>query len=366
MSEALYNKYRPWKLSELFQTHIVQSLSNSIIKNDIHPSFIFVGGKGAGKTTFVRAFAMALNCENKPEGQADPCGECESCQMMRQKNPMHPSYHEINAANETGVDGVRKIEEYYNIAPRLGKYRIIALDEAHMLTSAAQNCLLKPLEEPPASVKFILCTTKLAGIIDTIQSRAFIYNFKRVSLDKLSQLLTQICDAEEWPYEAEAITQVAMAAEGSPRNAVKMLSQLNTLGVTVDNASDIVGTSSLQLGLDILQNIIGSEPVKLVQIVDAIFSENKDHSMVLKALGDLIYNMIVIMARGTVDYSPEVMNRIRGIMDIIKEREQIRTLLDMPGEIVAISKEFGFHNISPRMILLSGLLRLENRFGGGE
>jgi|GEM_PF-6500975 len=363
-SVALYNEFRPYRFEDLFQQHIVESLTHAVKSNDVHPCMIFAGDKGAGKTTYARTLAMALNCLNRKPDEVEPCGECESCQLILADNRIHPNVHEINAAQDTGIDAIREIEGLYTIIPRVGKYRIFIMDEAHQLSTSAQNALLKPLEEPPASVRFILCTTKLAGLLDTIQSRSFIYQFKKIDITRLTKLLEDICGSKGWEHEVEALRIAALAAEGSPRNAVKYLSQLHTVGIDIAHANDLLGFSSLGLGVDILEAVINSNPIGLVKIVDAIASDNKDFSMVLKCLENIIYNMIMIAARGNVDLPPEIIERRQNIGGIIRENKQRAALLGAPSLLIEMSKEMGYHNIAPKVVLLSGLLKLESSFRG--
>jgi DNA polymerase III subunit gamma/tau len=227
------NLARKWR-SKNFEQIVGQDLVVRILKNSLYidqffPVYLFSGQRGCGKTSTARIFACALNCQRLYEFQKDPkivfpCDLCESCIAM--KGNKHPDFIEMDAASHTGVDNVRNIIEASTLMPVLGRKKIYLIDEAHMLSKAAFNAFLKVLEEPPSSVVFILATTDVEKIIDTVKSRCFQLIFSSIDKRSLVDHLAQICDKEKIGFDRDGLALIASVSEGSARDAINLMEQV--------------------------------------------------------------------------------------------------------------------------------------------
>lgn len=241
--EALYRKYRPTTFKDVVgQEHIERTLKNAIEQGKVSHAYLFCGPRGTGKTTMARILAKALLCEKGPT--VDPDGTCPECEAIAQGT--HPDVYELDAASRTGVDNVREeIIARVNYAPTRGAWKVYIIDEVHMLTTAAFNALLKTLEEPPAHIVFILCTTDPQKVPDTIQSRCQRFDFHRISNEAIVSRLGAICVEEGVDFEGEALDLIAYRADGGMRNALTSLEQLMAFGgghVTLEGAQNLLGS----------------------------------------------------------------------------------------------------------------------------
>ncbi len=248
----LARKLRPKTFADVIGQDIaISMLRNSLYKNHFFPVYLFAGQKGCGKTSTARILAAALNCSALPLFQKSPattlpCLQCPSCIQMSAGT--HPDFIEIDAASHTGVDDVRTILESCNFMPLLGSKKIYLIDEAHMLSKAAFNAFLKILEEPPAHTMFMMATTEMLKIPDTVRSRAFQLHFSAIKESALASYLATICTAEHIPYEDEALALIIHETEGSARDALNLLEQIRFAhaGVTAETVRSVLGTISTQ------------------------------------------------------------------------------------------------------------------------
>ena len=213
---ALYRKFRPDNFADVKgQDHIVTTLTNQIKHNRIGHAYLFCGTRGTGKTTVAKILAKAVNCEHPVNGS--PCNECAMCKAIQAGTAMNVI--EIDAASNNGVDNIREIREEVSYRPTEGKYKVYIIDEVHMLSSGAFNALLKTLEEPPSYVIFILATTEKHKIPVTILSRCQKYDFKRISVDTITNHLVSLMEKEKVDADEKALRYIAPAADGSMRDA---------------------------------------------------------------------------------------------------------------------------------------------------
>ena len=220
--QALYRKWRPTAFSDVKgQDHIVTTLRNQIKSDRIGHAYLFCGTRGTGKTTIAKIFAKAVNCEHPIDG--NPCGECPACKAIAAGTSMNVI--EIDAASNNGVDNIREIRDEVQYSPTEGKYKVYIIDEVHMLSIGAFNALLKTLEEPPSYVIFILATTEAHKIPITILSRCQRYDFHRISIETISDRLSELMKAENINVEERAIRYIAKAADGSMRDALSLIDQ---------------------------------------------------------------------------------------------------------------------------------------------
>lgn len=241
--EALYRKYRPITFADVVgQEHIERTLKNAIEQDKVSHAYLFCGPRGTGKTTMARILAKALLCAQGPT--VNPDGHCEECKAIAQGT--HPDVYELDAASRTGVENVREeIISRVHYAPTRGSWKVYIVDEVHMLSPAAFNALLKTLEEPPAHVVFIMCTTDPQKVPETIQSRCQRFDFHRIAAESMVSRLGAICMEEGVEFEGEALDLIAHRAEGGMRNALTALEQLIAFGdghVTLEGAQNLLGS----------------------------------------------------------------------------------------------------------------------------
>lgn len=283
--ESLYRKYRPLTFDSVVgQQHIVSTLEHAITEGRLSHAYLFCGPRGTGKTTMARILAKALLCRNAEAARAEgasgcmPDGTCEECELIAEGN--HPDVYELDAASRTGVDNVREeIINSVNFAPVRGKYKIYIIDEVHMLTTAAFNALLKTLEEPPAHVIFVLCTTDPQKILETILSRCQRFDFHRIGNEDIERRLAYVCEQEDFDYDDEALAIVARHAKGGMRDALSTLEQLSVFGngaVHADDARSLLGEVSDQILGEFARAIAERDVAELYGLIRAQVEEGND------------------------------------------------------------------------------------------
>lgn len=283
--ESLYRKYRPLTFDSVVgQQHIVSTLEHAITEGRLSHAYLFCGPRGTGKTTMARILAKALLCRNAEAARAEgasgcmPDGTCEECELIAEGN--HPDVYELDAASRTGVDNVREeIINSVNFAPVRGKYKIYIIDEVHMLTTAAFNALLKTLEEPPAHVIFVLCTTDPQKILETILSRCQRFDFHRIGNEDIEHRLSYVCEQEGFDYDDEALAIVARHAKGGMRDALSTLEQLSVFGngaVHADDARSLLGEVSDQILGEFARAIAERDIAELYGLIRTQVEEGND------------------------------------------------------------------------------------------
>ena len=283
--ESLYRKYRPLTFDSVVgQQHIVSTLEHAITEGRLSHAYLFCGPRGTGKTTMARILAKALLCRNAEAARAEgasgcmPDGTCEECELIAEGN--HPDVYELDAASRTGVDNVREeIINSVNFAPVRGKYKIYIIDEVHMLTTAAFNALLKTLEEPPAHVIFVLCTTDPQKILETILSRCQRFDFHRIGNEDIEHRLAYVCEQEGFDYDDEALAIVARHAKGGMRDALSTLEQLSVFGngsVHADDARSLLGEVSDQILGEFSRAIADRDVAELYGLIRTQVEEGND------------------------------------------------------------------------------------------
>ena len=287
-SQVYYRKWRPSSFDELAgQEHVSTTLRQSVRLGRISHSYLFCGPRGCGKTTTARIIAKAANCLDTQDG--DPCNACTICQAINEGRFM--DIIELDAASNRGIDEIRDIRDKVNFAPVQGRRKVYIIDEAHMLTDAASNAFLKTLEEPPAHVIFVLCTTEAHRILPTIVSRCQRLDFRRIPSETVTRRLSEIADAEGVAVEPAALRMVARYAAGSLRDAENLLEQLAVScpgGVTAPQVENLLGTGSDEAALELVKHLLLGNTTASLSAVNRAAWEGSDMRQLHRQTSDLL------------------------------------------------------------------------------
>lgn len=298
---ALARKYRPQTFSEvLSQEFITSTLQNAIKMGRVSHSYLFTGPRGVGKTSTARIFAKALNCLNPQE--TGPCGECENC--LEITNGTSLDVMEIDGASNRGVEEIRSLREAVKFIPVKSRYKIIIVDEVHMLTEPAFNALLKTLEEPPEYIIFIFATTDQHKIPVTILSRCQRYEFKKISYDEMMSNLKDILNKEQISYEEDGLNYVIRNSDGCMRDALSLLDQVIAYSdgkITAENTAYLLGLSNSDLSRNIFSAVIKEEVSKLPALVEEVSEKGIDYKYMTECLIEHTRNMLIYAVTGVLD-----------------------------------------------------------------
>lgn len=314
---ALYNKVRPLTFDEVMgQDHIVKNLRNQSIHDSYFGTYIFSGQYGGGKTTMSRILAAAINCENK-DAHGNPCCRCRSCRSIIDKTAI--DFVEIDGASNTGVDKVRELIADASFQPVSMRKKVICIDEVHMLSTSAFNALLKTLEEPPASVVFILCTTEERKIPDTVRSRSACYAFGKIDRDVIFNHIKGIVQKEGFQYTDDGLQLIARRSDGSMRNALSLVEQVAVNGaVTVDHVNELLSLADTDTMVSLISHLLSqnmqasiSELPKLLACGSAI--------SVISDMSDIVRDLILVQMRALDEQSEyaAALGNIKGSMEDI-------------------------------------------------
>jgi len=296
--KRLANYYRPQNFSQVLgQEQIRKILSRAAGEGKVAPAYMFSGTRGVGKTTIARIFAKAINCHYGPA--EEPCNTCRLCQQITKNSCLDVS--EIDGASHTGVDHVRKLNEEVEYAPLECRYKVVIIDEAHMLSRSAFNALLKTLEEPPAHAVFILATTEPHKFPATIVSRCQHYAFKRLAQKDLESYMAFILDTENVVYESGAISLLARKGGGSVRDSLSILSQLMALGensIQLSTVRDVLGIIGHETMQGLMEAFSSKQSMRLVQYVSDLFDQGLDIGFFLQELAMAWRNIFLLKQTG--------------------------------------------------------------------
>ena len=314
----LYRKYRPQTIEQIVgQEHIKKALTNAIQMDRISHAYLFTGPRGTGKTSTARIFAKSLNCVNGPT--ITPCNECENCKNITNSIPI--DVIEIDAASNRSVNDADEIIQKVALAPVNSRYKIYIIDEVHMLTNQAFNALLKTLEEPPKNVIFILATTEVHKVLDTIKSRCQRFDFKRITTEDISKHLRYISDKEGINITDDALSYIAQNSAGGMRDSIALLDQLSVLNssesaIDVDDINRLLGRLSFDSLTTLFGMISTSNQNGALDILNSIYNQGNEPSQILSNFLEYLRNALILKSIGK--------NSVQGVVQL--NEEQVKKL----------------------------------------
>jgi len=357
--QVLARKYRPQKFSEVIgQEHVTRTLKNAIEQGRTAHGYIFSGHRGIGKTTVARLLAMALNCRSADHPVPEPCGVCDSCSEIRAGNSV--DVIEIDAATNRGIDEIRELREAARYRPARDRFKIYILDEAHQITDAAFNALLKTLEEPPGHVVFMLATTQPEDIPQTIRSRCQHFSFRAVRFEDILGQLKQIAGKEGISAEEDALALVAEAGDGSMRDALSILDQaIASCGkeLTSEGVRQLVGTVPSGVLQEVMQAVAAGASEDVLRLADKLLSEGHNPAHFARQMVRFLRNAVVAKVAGgdssLLQISSDERRRVAQVAELFSEEDLARYLQIM----LRTHGELGYRQ-EQRFHLELGLLKM--------
>jgi DNA polymerase-3 subunit gamma/tau len=357
--QVLARKYRPQKFSEVIgQDHVTRTLKNALEQDRTAHGYIFSGHRGIGKTTIARILAMALNCRSSDKPVTEPCGICESCTEIRAGNSV--DVIEIDAATNRGIDEIRELREAARYRPARDRFKIYILDEAHQITDAAFNALLKTLEEPPGHVVFMLATTQPEDIPQTIRSRCQHFSFRAVRFAEIVGQLKDLSGREKIEADEDALALLAEAGDGSVRDALSIMDQaIASSGgrLTADAVRQLVGTAPAGVLEEVMQAVARSASDEVLKLVDRLISEGHSPTHFARQMVRFLRNVVVAKIAGgessLLQISSDERQRVSRVAELFSEEDLARHLQIM----LRTHAELGYRQ-EQRFHLELGLLKM--------
>ncbi|MBF0493042.1 MAG: DNA polymerase III subunit gamma/tau [Deltaproteobacteria bacterium] len=354
---VLARKYRPQNFDEVIgQDAVVTTLKNAIQARRIHQAYLFTGVRGTGKTSLARIFSKALNCEQGPT--AKPCNHCSNCRQITEGSAL--DVREIDGASNTSVEDVRELREELKYLPASGRYKIFIIDEVHMLSTSAFNALLKTLEEPPPHAVFFMATTEAHKIPATILSRCQRFDLRRVSLEKLQQILKTICELEKVEFEPDVLLLIAREAQGSIRDAQSLLDQAMAYAsgkLKCSDVAEMLGLTDASVLQELTRVLIAQNLTRALVLLDELYDRGHDLKQFCIQWLELIKNLLLY--RVSKDLSV-IKDLTESEQLFLKEQAALSTpqVLDLMFQILHQGIQEMSHSEFPKMILEVLLVRL--------
>jgi DNA polymerase-3 subunit gamma/tau len=355
---VLARKYRPQSFGDLVgQEHVARTLSNAIEADRVAHAFLFTGVRGVGKTTTARLLAKALNCENGPT--PTPCNECSPCTDITAG--IDVDVQEIDGASNNSVEDVRRLQESLPYRPQRDRYKIVIVDEVHMLSTGAFNAFLKTLEEPPDHVKFIFATTESHKVPVTIRSRCQQYDFRLIPHRLIAERVGSILDAEGLSADEEAISVVAREAAGSMRDALTLLDQLVAISderITADTVAASLGIAAREALYEVARAVLEGDGAGVVHAVDGLADKSVDMQHFARQLLELMRDLVVLKlgAGDPAEWVPEERQSAEALIDGIDILELQRAF-----RATSLVMDEMAHSPNPKLMLEMGLVRVATR-----
>lgn len=359
--QVLARKYRPQKFSEVIgQEHVTRTLKNAIEQGRTAHGYIFSGHRGIGKTTVARILAMALNCRSSDKPVTEPCGVCESCTEIRAGNSV--DVIEIDAATNRGIDEIRELREAARYRPARDRFKIYILDEAHQITDAAFNALLKTLEEPPSHVVFMLATTQPEDIPQTIRSRCQHFSFRAVRFEEILGQLKDLVGREGIGADEDALALLAEAGDGSIRDALSILDQAIACcdgRLTAETVRQLAGSAPSTVLEEVMQAVARSASEEVLRLVDRLISEGHSPAHFARQMVRFLRNTVVAKIAGgdssLLQISGDERARVARVAELFSEEDLARHLQIM----LRTHGELGYRQ-EQRFHLELGLLKMSH------
>jgi len=357
--QVLARKYRPQKFSEVIgQEHVTRTLKNAIAQGRTAHGYIFSGHRGIGKTTVARILAMALNCRSSDKPVPEPCGVCESCSEIRAGNSV--DVIEIDAATNRGIDEIRELREAARYRPARDRFKIYILDEAHQITDAAFNALLKTLEEPPSHVVFMLATTQPEDIPQTIRSRCQHFSFRAVRFEEILGQLRDLAAKENIEADEDALALLAEAGDGSMRDALSILDQVIASSggrLMAEQVRQLVGAAPSGVLEEVMRAVAQGSSKEVLRLVDRLISEGHSPTHFARQMVRFLRNTVVAKVAGgdssLLQISSDERQRVSRVAELFTEEDLARHLQIM----LRTHGELGYRQ-EQRFHLELGLLKM--------
>ncbi|MBI5734003.1 MAG: DNA polymerase III subunit gamma/tau, partial [Candidatus Kerfeldbacteria bacterium] len=322
MTETIYRKHRPQTFAEVVgQDHIKQTLQSELVNNKLAHAYLFCGMRGIGKTTVARLLAKAVNCEQRKASEFEPCNQCQSCLDIATGRSL--DLIELDAASNRRIDDIREIREKVPYGTARSRYKVVIVDEVHMLTTEAFNALLKTLEEPPSHVIFILATTEVHKLPETIVSRCQRFDFKRITASVLKARLATIAVVEKVKIEDGVLAEIAYLANGSSRDAESYLGKILSLGQTKIGAAEahlVLPHSDIKAALEFVVKVVNYQAAEAVELLNKFLSEGGEINYFYKQVLELWRHLLLLKLGGQtavvagLDYDEAVVKPLIGLL----------------------------------------------------
>jgi DNA polymerase III subunit gamma/tau len=354
---ALYRKYRPQTFAEVVgQEAVVRTLKNAIAGGQVRQAYLFAGPRGTGKTSMARILAKSLNCEHGPTPEPD--GTCHACRAIAAGTSL--DVIEMDAASQRGIDDIREIRDRVVLQPVEGRYKVYILDEAHQLTDAAWNALLKLIEEPPPHLMFVFCTTDLSKVLPTVRSRCQTFVFQRPRLQDLVTVLARVSEGEGIDAPPQALSLVARAARGSFRDATSTLDQLAAATekqITVQSVLQLLGTVEEDALFRLCDLVVDRDTAGALTFIEELSEQGHDLGRLVSDLIEHLRHLMLVQHMGEVPESlpvtEETRERLRAQANQLGEAAVVR-LLDLLAVAVDDMRQGG----DPRLPLELALVKV--------
>lgn len=355
---VLYQKYRPQKFSEIFgQNHIKVTLENEILHNKTSHAYLFCGPRAVGKTTLARIMAKAVNCQNRKETDFEPCNECDTCKSINSFSNL--DVIEIDAASNTGVDNVREnIISLSRVKSSNNKFKVFIIDEVHMLSISAFNALLKTLEEPPANVIFILCTTEIYKVPLTIISRCERFDFKMISVNDMMGKLEFIAKNEKLEIDREVLELIALKADGHLRDAESLLSQIIAISdkkIDLASANLVIPYNNIEENIKLLESLNRKDALSAIKIINELITNGINLKNFIGDLMELLRKMILSQVNDSLTSSLglDLSEKLEIRISELNKNFSMNDLLKISGEFLNAAKELPTALIAPMPLELA-------------
>ena len=357
MYQALYRKYRPTTLEDVAgQKVIIQTLKNAIENNKISHAYLFSGPRGTGKTSIAKILAKTINCTNL-NGYI-PCDNCNSCNLTNDRKNI--DIIEIDAASNNGVDEIRELKNNVNLVPNNSNYKVYIIDEVHMLTISAFNALLKTLEEPPKYVVFILATTELHKVPETILSRCQKFDFKRISVDDIKKRLNKICELEKIVITDDSLDYIANYSNGGMRDAISLLDQVVAYSkedkIDVENVREVCGNISNEQMFDFVKSVFNNDLSNNLEMLNKFNESGKNILIFYENLVEYLKNLLIYMNASDYFSNTKEKESFKELSLLINE-EEIFKIIDILLEYI---KNMKYEN-NKKLLAELAIIKIFNR-----